>query len=598
MFQNFEMTTRPENGGPRVSALRQAMAEIDCDAFLVPRADAHRGENVAPCDERLAWLTGFTGSAGMAAVTGDRAVVFVDGRYTLQVRAQTLADVFEYQNIPRDKLSAWLTAALPEGGRIGFDPWLHTDAEIGRLQKALGPGFDLVETANLVDQIWADRPAQPVEPIVVHPLEFAGDDSAAKRARLAEKLRADDIGATILSLPDSIAWLLNIRGSDIARTPVARAFAILNADASLRLFVTDTAAAGADLRAHLGDDITLAATADLLSDLDALRGRVALDRDTAPVALRNALSQAEIVWQRDPCIIPKAVKNTAELNGSRAAHLRDGAAMVEFLAWLDATAPGGALTEIDVATKLEAFRSKANGLRDISFETISGAGANGAIIHYRVTTETNAPLLPDSIYLVDSGGQYLDGTTDITRTIAIGTPPEGAARAYTLVLKGMIALSALRFPSELSGRDIDALARVALWQHGFDYDHGTGHGVGAYLGVHEGPISISRRSTEPLLPGMILSNEPGYYREGAFGIRIENLIVVEPPSTPEGGDREMLSFETLTFAPLDRRLIDASLMTGAEIAWLNAYHAETLARLADHVSIEAAAWLVEATRPI
>ena len=598
MFQNFDATTRPEDGPSRVSALRVAMASAGVDVFLIPRADAHRGENVAPCDERLAWLTGFTGSAGLAAVSAAAAVIFVDGRYTLQVRQQTDSGTFQYLNLMQDKPADWARSVLPDGGRIGIDPMLHTRAELARLNDGLPDAFEIVEIGNLVDEVWADRPDAPRAAIVPYGVAFAGEDSAAKRARLGAGLVSDDLAAAVITLPDSIAWLLNIRGGDIARTPVARAFAILRATGKVDLFVTDVAAVGSDTVAHLGADVAVAGKDAFMPALSALRGRVAVDKDTAPIAVCNALTQAEIVWKRDPCILPKAQKNAVEIQGSREAHLRDGIAMVEFLTWLSESAPNGGLSEIDVVEKLEDFRRGTNSLQDISFESISGAGAHAAIPHYRVTRDSNAPLHPNSIYLIDSGGQYLDGTTDITRTIAIGTPPDDAKLPYTLVLKGMIALSRLHWPAGLAGRDLDAVARQALWAHGMDYDHGTGHGVGAYLGVHEGPAAFSRRSIEPILTGMILSNEPGYYREGGFGIRIENLIVVNDPATPPGGDRDMLSFETLTFVPIDKTLIDRKLMTSAEVAWLNNYHQETFSRLSEHVSPAAKAWLVAATSPI
>ena len=404
----------------------------------------------------------------------------------------------------------------------------------------------------------------------------------------------------MLTLPDSIAWLLNVRGSDIARTPVPLAFAILHAGGRVELF-TDPAKADDALRAHLGPDVAIMAPEAFGPGLDALRGRVAVDRASAPAWVSDriaATGAAEVVWERDPCILPKACKTEAEIAGARAAHLRDGAAMAEFLAWLDLTAPEGGLTEIDVVKKLEATRAATGQLRDISFETICGAGPDGAIVHYRVTEATNRPVRPGELLLVDSGGQYADGTTDITRTVPVGPVPPEAVRPFTLVLKGLIAMSRLRWPEGLAGRDIDAVARTALWRAGMDYDHGTGHGIGSYLGVHEGPQSLSRRGLEPLLPGMILSIEPGYYREGAFGIRIENLAVVRPPEVPEGGDRPMLGFETLTLAPIDRRLVDRGLLEPDERAWLDAYHARVAETLAPLVEPETARWLRAACQPL
>jgi Xaa-Pro aminopeptidase len=600
MFQDFRRRTTPDTGAARLAALRQAMAEAGVDAFLVPRADAHQGENVAPRDERLAWLTGFTGSAGLAVVTRDRAAIFVDGRYRLQVQGQVDLDCFTVLRHPEDKPADWLAEVLPGGGRLGFDPWLHTAKEIEGLGEALTPRqIGLVRVGNLVDAAWPDQPPPPAQPIVVHPDERAGRSSAAKRAEIAEGLVKRDLAAAVLTLPDSIAWLLNVRGADIARTPVPLAFAILGADGRVALF-TDPAKADAAVRDHLGPEVSIAPPDAFGPALDGLRGRVAVDQVSGPVWVSDRLAEAgvEVVRERDPCILPKACKNPAEIAGARAAHLRDGAAMAEFLAWLDATAPEGGLTEIDVVTKLEAIRAATGSLRDISFDTICGAGPNGAIVHYRVTEDSNRQVVPGELLLVDSGAQYADGTTDITRTVAIGPVPPAAVAPFTLVLKGLIAMSRLRWPEGLAGRDLDAVARAALWRAGLDYDHGTGHGVGVYLGVHEGPQSLSRRGLEPLLPGMILSIEPGYYREGAFGIRTETLAVVTAPEIPEGGDRPMLGFETLALAPIDRRLIDPALLDAPERAWLDAYHARVADLVAPLVDPETARWLRAACAPL
>jgi Xaa-Pro aminopeptidase len=601
MLQDFRRRTTPETAAPRLAALRAAMAASGVDAFLVPRADAHQGENVAPRDERLAWLTSFTGSAGLAAVTAERAAIFVDGRYRLQVKAQVDLDCFEPMRHPEDKPADWLAEALPGGGRVGFDPWLHTAKDIATLEEALERRqIALVRVANLVDEVWHDQPPPPAEPIVPHAVELAGRDSADKRATLARGLVERDIAAAVLTLPDSITWLLNVRGSDIPRTPVPLAFGILHADGRVALFA-DPARADAGTRAHLGPEVELVAPQGFGPALDALTGRVAVDEASAPVWVADRLAaagKAEVVRERDPCILPKACKTDAEIAGARAAHLRDGAAMAEFLAWLDATAPEGGLTEIDVVRKLEAIRTAIGRLRDIAFETICGAGPHGAIVHYRVSEDSNRRVAPGELLLVDSGAQYLDGTTDITRTVAVGPVPPQAVRPFTLVLKGLIATSRLAWPPGLAGRDIDAVARVALWRAGLDYDHGTGHGVGAYLGVHEGPQSLSRRGLEPLQPGMIVSIEPGCYREDAFGIRTENLAVVRAPAVPEGGEREMLGFETLTLAPIDRRLIDRALLEPAERAWLDAYHARVAVMLTPLVEPETARWLKAACQPL
>lgn len=601
MHQDFSRRTTPETAAPRLKALRAAMAEAGVDAFLVPRADAHQGETVAPHDERLAWLTGFTGSAGLAVVTADRAALFVDGRYTLQVRVESDPAVFAFLRHPEDRPGAWLSEVLSASARVGFDPWLHTAEEIERLELALAPRQTaLVRVANLVDAVWDDQPAPPARPIVVHPESLAGRSSSDKRGAIAAVLRDEDLAAVVLTTPDSIAWLLNIRGSDLARMPVALGFAILHADGRVDLFV-DPAAADAEVRAHLGPGVAIRGRDAFEPALDALTGRVAVDRQRAPVRVSDRLEEAgraEVVWRADPCLVPKAMKTAAEIAGTRAAHLRDGAAVAEFLAWLDRTAPEGGLTEIDVVRRLEEARQETGELRDISFETICGAGPNGATVHYRVNEATNRAVVPGELLLIDSGAQYLDGTTDITRTVAVGEVADEMRGPFTRVLKGMIGMSRLRWPVGLAGRDIDVVARAALWAAGLDYDHGTGHGVGAYLGVHEGPASLSRRSNEPIRPGMILSIEPGYYREGAFGIRIENLGVVCEPSVPEGGEREMLGFETLTLAPIDRRLIDPGLLTPEETDWLDAYHARVAAALMPLVEPETARWLAAACRPI
>ncbi|HDR29558.1 aminopeptidase P family protein [Rhodovulum sp.] len=601
MFQSFESPTSPQDGPPRLAALRAEMARAGLAGFLVPRADAHQGEYVAPRDERLAWLTGFTGSAGFACVLMDRAGVFVDGRYRVQVRSQVDPDHFTPVDWPETQLADWLRAALPRGGVLGFDPWLHTPEQVEKLSEALrDTAISLREVENPIDRLWSDQPAPPQGAISAYPEALAGASHAGKRARLAETLRKAGQAAAVLSLPDSIAWLLNVRGADVPRNPVPHAFAVLHDDARVTLFA-DAAKVSDELRRHLGPDVTLRPVTAFGPGLRSLVGPVRIDPASAPLWVLRQLQEAgiEVARGEDPCILPKARKSVAELVGARAAHLRDAAAMVEFLAWLDAEAPGGELTEIDVVKRLEGFRRATGKLCDISFDTIAGAGPNGAIVHYRVSEATNRRVVPGEVLLVDSGGQYLDGTTDITRTVAVGAAPEAARAPFTRVLKGMIAISRARFPKGVAGRDLDALARYPLWLAGQDYDHGTGHGVGAYLSVHEGPQRISRLSHVALEPGMILSNEPGYYREGAFGIRIENLIVVQPAPVPDGGDnREMLCFETLTFVPIDRRLIVAAMLNDGERDWLNAYHARVADLVGPELSQPARDWLAAATLPI
>ncbi|MFQ1699787.1 aminopeptidase P family protein [Loktanella agnita] len=594
MFQTFEAKSSPEQGPPRLDALRRKMADTNADAFLVPRADAHQGEYVADRDARLEWLTGFTGSAGFCVVLADIAGVFVDGRYRVQVRNQ-VADVFTPVDWPEVKLTDWLTRHMPDGGVLAYDPWLHTVNEIKDLTDKLDH-ISLRPTDNLIDAAWADQPAPPAARFSAHPLEYAGESHADKRARLADALKAQ---CAVITLPDSIAWLLNIRGTDIERNPVPHGFAVLHADGSVDLF----AAPGKtqDIAEHLGPDIRVHDVAGFLGHLTTLDGPVLIDPKSCPQIVATTLRDAgtPLMEGRDPCILPKARKNPAEIAGAKAAHERDGVAMVRFLAWLEAEGPKGQLTEIDVVKKLEGFRAQSNALRDISFETISGAGPNGAIVHYRVNEDSNRPVNPGELLLVDSGGQYVDGTTDITRTVAIGTPTDEHRSCYTRVLQGMIAVSRIRFPKGVGGQHLDAMARAPLWLAGQDYDHGTGHGVGSYLSVHEGPQSLSRRSEVALETGMMLSNEPGYYREGAFGIRIENLIVtVAAPALPGGDDRAMLCFETLTYVPMDRHLIDVSMLSDAERGWIDQYHADTLQLLGPRLDDVTRDWLAKACAPL
>lgn len=596
MFQTFDVTARPEQGPPRLAALRDTLDQ-ELDGFIVPRADAHQGEYVADRDARLAWLTGFTGSAGFCVVLKNIAGVFIDGRYRTQVKAQVDLDHFTPVPWPETTLAMWLKEQLPDGGRVGFDPWLMSQSQVAQAREALdGSGVEFVPvSANPVDAIWEDQPPPPMEPAQVHPLEFAGESHAAKRARLAEGLRENGLAAAVITLPDSIMWLLNIRGADVGRNPVMQAFAILYPDGAITLFVH--AAKLIDVRDHLGDTATVIDPAELHEAVSAIDGPVLLDRDTVPFALFEAC--AEPVLGRDPCSLPKARKNAVEIAGMAEAHLRDAVAMIELLAWLDGQTPGQ-LTEISVVEQLEALRRRDNALQEISFDTISGTGPNGAIMHYRVTEETNSVLQDGHLLVLDSGGQYLDGTTDITRTIAFGDVGNEEKACYTRVLQGMIAMSRLVWPVGLAGRDIEMAGRMPLWLAHQDFDHGLGHGVGAYLNVHEGPQRLSRVSHVPLEPGMILSNEPGYYREGAFGIRLENLVVVQAAEVPPGGDahRKMLNWRTLTFVPLDRRLIVPEMMTADEISWLNAYHAEVREKIGPRLGKAAQMWLDAASAPM
>jgi Xaa-Pro aminopeptidase len=592
MFQTFDVTSKPEQAAPRITALRTAMRDAGLDAFIIPRSDAHQGEYVAPCDERLAWLTGFTGSAGFAVVTQTRAALFTDGRYTVQVRAQCDPDVFDYVDWPETRLGAWI--AQTDATKIGFDPWLHTETEIAALREAL-LGTDKTANAatNLVDKIWNDRPARPENPATAQPFELTGKTSEDKFSDIIEQIKAAGADTLVMTLPDSISWLLNIRGTDIAHNPVVQAFACLNTAGELHLFAEPAKFEG------LGPDprITISPRSEFTPHLKTLDGTVLLDPSSAPYALRSLMADdsVTIVTADDPCALPKACKTDAEIAGAREAHLRDGAAVVEFLSWLSEQDPEK-LTEIDAVTALEKHRAQTGRLKDISFDTICGSGPHGAIVHYRVTTQTNRNLSETELLLLDSGGQYVDGTTDITRTVSLGFPNAEERAAFTAVLQGMIAISTARFPRGVSGAHLDALARAPLWRMGCDYDHGTGHGVGSYLSVHEGPQRISRASHLPLQTGMILSNEPGYYKDDAFGIRIENLIVVRDAAQIEGADhRDMLDFETLTFAPIDRNLINADELSPWERDWINGYHTEVWEKISERLSPPAREWLKDAT---
>ena len=602
MFQTFETTARPGQGPARLASLRGVLAEAGIDGFIVPRADAHQGEYVAPHDERLQWLTGFTGSAGFCIVLPQVAGVFIDGRYRTQVKGQVDLAHFTPVPWPDVKPGPWLRQMLPDGGRVGFDPWLHTAKEVAEIGAALeGSGIALMPERNLIDLVWHDQPAPPAGPVEVHPDGLAGETSTAKRARLAAGLAAASQQAAVITLPDSIAWLLNIRGSDVARNPVVHAFAILHANGHLTLFIAPEKLSDA-VRAHLGPDVTLRPVSAFAPALRSLHGPVRVDRATAPLQVSRELEEAQVavVWGEDPCLLPKARKNATEIAGTAEAHLRDGAAMVEFLAWLDAETPKGGLTEIGVVTALEGFRRATNALREISFETICGSGPNGAIMHYRVTKDSDRALRDGEIVFFNDAAPSEIYTLSLPRAIAIGAVAPEARACFTRVLQGMIAISRLRWPVGLAGRDLDALARYPLWLAGQDFNHGTGHGVGVYLSVHEGPQRLSRLSEVPLEPGMILSNEPGYYREGAFGIRIENLVVVQDAPALPGGDaeRRMLDFRTLTFVPIDRRLIDAEVLSAGERDWLNAYHAEVRAKIGPRVSDGAREWLLSATEPL
>ncbi len=598
IYQSFAEVTDPSNVAPRIAALRQKLAEKQLDAFLIPRTDAHRGESLPDSEQRLAYVTGFTGSAGLAIVAKQKAALFVDGRYTLQAPAQTDTSLVEIQRLPEAKLSDWVLENLPEGARIGFDPWLHTPNEIRDLTTKLKTRATLVPGSNLVDMIWIERPAPPKGKVELLGMGRAGVSAKEKLKTLQETLRAANADATVLTMPESICWLLNIRGRDVPNTPVVHAFAIVHRNKKPALFV-DSHKLGNSEKHQLAEAIDLHSPDKFepaLARLGKNKKTVWIDPATCPAAVATLLTDrsAKLIKKSDPVSLPKAKKNAGELAGMREAHRLDGIAMAKFLSWFDDEAPEGNLSEIDIATALEAFRREEKTLFDISFDTISGSGPHGAIVHYRVNTKSNRTLVPGELMLVDSGGQYLAGTTDITRTLFTGDATAQQKHHFTLVLKGMIAISRLNFPQKTTGAQIDALARHALWQEGLNYGHGTGHGVGAGLSVHEGPAGIAPRYHVALEKGMILSNEPGYYLEGEYGIRIENLLHVIKSDVAE----DFLAFETLTLAPIDTRLVAKDLLTSGEKEWLNAYHARVLAEIGPHLEAKEKAWLKKATAKI
>ncbi|TPW28024.1 aminopeptidase P family protein [Martelella alba] len=609
MFQSFEVVSRPDQAAPRIAALRALFPELGINAFLVPHADAYQGEYLPPSAERLAFLTGFTGSAGIALIMEETAIVFVDGRYTTQLAAQVDPALISAGDLVGAPPHVFLAGRKPHGLKLGIDPWLHTLKEVEQLKQALagfGGGLVLVD-ANPVDRIWSDRPAEPMGKISIQPDHLAGEPARGKLGAIAAMLAGKHADALLVSDPTAVAWLFNIRGLDVAHTPSPLSRAIIRRDGTAMIFI-DPDKIDDEVREYLTPLAGLAPPEEFgpaVSELAKAKATMLLDPAQAPFAVVRLIEGAGGIWegQPDPVVLARAVKNGAELSGSRQAHLQDGVAMVSFLAWLDRQDPGS-VSEIAAAEALEDARRKTgdrmqNPLKDISFETISGAGPNAAIIHYRVTTDTNRMLQAGEMYLVDSGGQYQNGTTDITRTFAIGTVPAEQKRFFTLVLKGMIAISAARFPVGTRGQDIDPLARIALWKAGADFGHGTGHGVGSYLSVHEGPQRISRAGSAELKPGMIISNEPGYYLPGKFGIRIENLLVVTEAAPVAGGDRPMLGFETLTWCPIDARLIDTALLTREELVWLDAYHGAVREKLLPLVTDAAERdWLEAATRPL
>ena len=614
MFQTFAESADPTKGAERAAALRAKLKDLGLDGFIVPRSDEHQGEYVPKSAERLAWLTGFSGSAGTAAVLADKAAIFVDGRYALQVRDQVDPAVFEPVSVLETSVGDWLRANIVGGQRIGYDPWLMTRAQVRRIARSLDSiGAELVPVeTNPLDDVWQDRPPAPITPVAVQPESLAGKPVPEKLSEVVKLVTDARADAAVLTDPASIAWLFNIRGQDVPRTPLPLSFAVVNATGRPELFID-----GRKLSDAVRD--TLESSADVreardfparLAELGQAGRKVLYDANGSAEAVASLIEKAggKLVEGSDPVALPKARKNPTELAGTRAAHIRDGVAVVRFLRFIEASA-AGSLTEIDAAKRLEAFRAQtaAEGdvpLADLSFDSISSTGPNGAINHYRVTERTNRPLADGELYLIDSGAQYRDGTTDITRTLVIGAPSPERLDLYrdrfTRVLKGHIALANARFPEGTTGAQLDTLARQALWQAGLDFDHGTGHGVGSYLSVHEGPQRIAKTGHTPLEPGMIVSNEPGYYRARDFGIRIENLIVVRDLEPVPGGERPMHSFETITLAPIDRRLIQARLLSAVEIAWLDSYHTRVFGALSGWPTLtgEERAWLALACRPI
>ena len=603
MIQNFEVQGGPQYGRDNLPKLRAVLSAAGLDGFLIPHEDEYNNEYLPDCNERLMWACGFTGSAGAAIVLKDKAAVFVDGRYVIQVRSQVDESLYEYQRLENRGQVSWLKANVKSGDKIGYDPRLHSPAALNALKDAITlAGGELVGLdENPIDGAWRDRPAEPVTPVIVQPENLAGESHENKRKRIGKDIAAQKADAALITAPASIAWLLNIRGGDVMCTPLPLSTAILKADGHVDLYIKPEKISD-KIRTHLGNAVTLHEESALINGLNSLKGQnVIADPGVTSAWYFDRLKAvgAEIINAQDPIAIPKATKNKAEIAGTTEAHKRDGAVITRFLHWLDTEAQSGTYDEIQAAQMLEQFRHETGALRDLSFETISGAGSNGAVVHYRVSKATVNKLAKGNLYLVDSGGQYVDGTTDITRTVPIGTPTEDMKRMNTLVLKGHIALSVVRFPKGTTGSNLDALARMALWAQGFDYDHGTGHGVGVFLGVHEGPQRISKAPNKiELCPGMIVSNEPGFYKDGEYGIRIENLQYVTEATPIEGGERPMHGFQYVTLAPLHKGLINKEMLSTDEIAWINEYHANVWTEISPRVEGEVKDWLKAACAPI
>lgn len=596
----------------RMDNLRAQLTKTKVDGFIIPVADEYQNEYPPASARRVAWLCGFTGSAGAAVVLRPEclaskekkaAAIFVDGRYTIQARQQVDMERYEQKDLMTDPLPEWVSSLLPKGAKLAYDPWLHTQMAVETMRKQLEQEkIQLIAlNQNPLDVVWTDRPANPCEPVTVYGEEFAGEGSESKRQRIGQIIGKNGADVAVITQPDAIAWLLNIRGGDVTHTPLALSFLLLHAGGQVEWFI-DIRKISDAVRAHVGNDVTIRPIEILSEALQGLNGKkVQFDPKRSAAWFHQQLTAAgaEIIAKDDPCLLPKACKNAMEIAGMRNAHLRDGVALTRFLCWLDGEVQCRELTELEVEAKLLEFRQQQSGFHEPSFDTIAGSGAHGAIVHYRATPDSNAVLAMNSLFLLDSGGQYTDGTTDVTRTIAIGTPTIEQKRRFTQVLRGHIGLAKIVFPKGVCGQHLDVLARAALWMDCVDYAHGTGHGVGAYLGVHEGPQGIHMRSDVPLQPGMVLSNEPGFYKEGEYGIRIENLVVVtEKPGTGKDGGRPYYQFETLTMAPIDLRLVEADMLTADERQWLNSYHRQVWGALSPHVNAEEKTWLEAATREI
>lgn len=602
MYQSFDEKSQGYTSAARTDTLRKELQIQNLDGFIIPSSDEHQGEYVGPNSECLSWLTGFTGSAGVAVVLRDKAAIFVDGRYTVQSAEQTDGEVFEQCHLITEPPAKWISSNLTPDARLGFDPWLHTVNGVKQLQSACSKADAVLVpvTQNPLDTVWQGRPVKPQAQVYTHPTQFAGESAAEKQNKLGSALVEAGADSTVLTIPESIAWAYNFRGSDVPHTPVPLVFAIAKLDAKDEIFL-ETDRVDEDVIRQLAEIAVIKEPNQFQVSLESFSGsKVLIDPAWCAKAIEMALKKggAQIISGADPCLLPKACKNEVEQNGARVAHIRDGAAMARFLTWLDAEGPSGNVSEIDAARKLEACRKETGELKEISFDSISGAGPHAALPHYRVNTSSNINLEAGTLYLIDSGAQYLDGTTDITRTVAIGQPTYEMKDRYTRVLKGHIAIARVRFPKGTNGAQLDTLARLALWEAGLDFDHGTGHGVGSFLSVHEGPQRIAKSGSIPLEPGMIISNEPGYYKEGAFGIRIENLVIVHKTEKRPGEERDMYAFETITFTPIDTKVIDPDLLDDEERKWLNDYHAEVREKISPQLDGDVLAWLVRATEPI